>query len=127
MPPAAKRSSLTRSLGGGDEVGGEAIATAVATTLFGSPGAPDDALQSDSSFFACLPRDAFNTHEEDLLDYFDPQNLYLDTVLARRRGVPLATSVIAVEACAQMGLPMVGLRSPTALLLAPYWKISTAI
>jgi len=115
--PAGKRIALSRALSGGGEVASEVTATAVATTLFGSHGAPDDGAKA--SFFTCRPHEPFDVREEDLKDYFDPQNLYLDSVLRRRKGVPLATSLIAAEACAQLGLTMVGLRSPTALLLAP--------
>lgn len=102
ITPASKRITLSRQIA---EVGSEAIATAVTNTLFGSHGSPDD--EDAGAFFALES----NTESDELL--------YLDTVLARRRGVPLATSLIACEACAQLGLPMVGLRSPTALLLAP--------
>ena len=107
VTPAAKRISLTRTLG--DDVCSKAITTAVAATLFGVKGAPD--ARDGEGFFSSQPQDA--------LDCLDPQNLYLDTVLTRQCGVPLATSLIAAEACAQMDVPMVGLRSLNTLLLAP--------
>ena len=95
----------------------ESIARAVATTLFGSPGAPDDDTSDDNGFFLSESHEPFNVYEDALLQYYNPERLYLDTVLSTRRGVPLATSLIALEACSQLGLHMVGLRSPTALLL----------
>lgn len=128
--PASKRIALTRALGadaGSSEasstatmaVSSESIARAVATTLFGSPGAPDDDTSDDNGFFLSESHEPFNVYEDALLQYYNPERLYLDTVLSNRRGVPLATSLIALEACSQLGLHMVGLRSPTALLLAP--------
>lgn len=111
VAPAAQRVALSKSLG--NEVKPEDVATSVTTALFGSD-APDDAQNSEPYFQRGLydPR-AFET------DYDDPSNYFIDQVLERRQGVPLATSLIASAACAQLDMPMVGLRARDALLLAP--------
>ena len=102
--PAAQRIALSKSLG--NDVSPMDVATAVTTALFGS-GAPDD-VQSSGYFAKQIEG-----------DYDDPANYFLDEVIERRQGVPLATSLITSAACAQLGLQTVGLRTSDALLLAP--------
>lgn len=45
-------------------------------------------------------------------DYFDPRNSYLNEVLDRRRGVPIALSVIFVYVCQRLGLAAHGVNLP---------------
>lgn len=114
VAPAAQRLQLDRSLG--SHVGPKCVASAVASAMFGN-GSPDDA--SEAGFFRPVGVDPFTMPEEDIAEYYNPQNLFLDSVLERRKGVPVAMSIIAADACSQLGVPMVGLATPTSLLLAP--------
>jgi regulator of sirC expression with transglutaminase-like and TPR domain len=103
---ASKRIALSKLVG--HDVGPEQIANAVSKSLFGSgAGAADDV--TEESFF----------RGGEGPDYYDPRNSFIDEVLDRRQGIPISLSLIAMEACAQLGLPMVGLNAPMHLLLAP--------
>lgn len=114
VAPAAQRLALSRTVG---DVGPENIASAVATTLFGS-NSPDDA-ESAEGFFKPMASDPFSMPAASVDQYYDASNTFLDSVLQRRRGNGVSVSLIASEACSQLGLPMVGLASPAGLLLAP--------
>lgn len=48
----------------------------------------------------------------DRTDYFDPANSLLDRVLARRRGIPITLSVIAIEVARRHGLELEGIGMP---------------
>ena len=88
------------------QIGSESVVAAVSSALFGSEGAPDDA---NAGFFEGAAQ----------ADYYDPQNSFLDCVLDRREGIPISLSIIAADACEQLGCPMVGLNAPGHLLLTP--------
>ena len=94
-------------LGAGESSSPMATATAVSTTLFGSPGSLDD--EGSEGFFKGTEQ----------ADYYDPRNSYVDCVFARRRGIPITLSLIYLEVCERLQLPMVGLNAPGHLLLAP--------
>lgn len=51
-------------------------------------------------------------------DYYDPENSYLDTVLARRRGIPITLSVVTLEVARRSGTPLVGVGMPGHFLVA---------
>lgn len=104
MAPAAQRVALSRTIG--SEVDDQLIAQSVASALFGTRDAPDDAGRE--GFFRGASA-----------DYYDPGNSFLDSVLERRQGIPISLSLIAADACRQLGCPMVGLNTPMHLLLAP--------
>jgi regulator of sirC expression with transglutaminase-like and TPR domain len=74
-------------------------------------------------------------HEEKLLrgnhqSYYEPDNSFLDQVLVRRRGIPIALSVVYLLVGARAGLPLEGvgmpghflvrLRGPRSVLLDPF-------
>ena len=104
---ARKRLQLASMLGGDSDAASTAVA--VSTTLFGSsgPGSQDD--EGSSGFFK----------GSEAADYYDPRNSFLDCVLARRTGIPITLSLVYMEVCEELGLPMVGLNAPAHLLLAP--------
>ena len=106
VAPAAQRIALSKRMG--CDIGAETIATAVSSTLFGTGGGSLDDEDAEGGYFRGAG-----------VDYYDPQNSYLDCVLERRQGIPISLSLITASACAQLGLPMVGLNSPGHLLLAP--------
>src|SRR5262245_35400422 len=45
-------------------------------------------------------------------NYYDPGNSFLDQVLERRTGIPIALSTICLEVGWRLGLPLVGLGLP---------------
>ena len=45
-------------------------------------------------------------------DYYDPANSLLDQVLARRTGIPITLSVLAMEVGRRVGAPLVGIGMP---------------
>ncbi len=45
-------------------------------------------------------------------DYYDPENSYLDTVLARRVGIPITLSVVTLEVARRSGTALVGIGMP---------------
>lgn len=45
-------------------------------------------------------------------DYYDPRNSYLNDVLERRTGLPIALSVIVIHMARHLGLPIVGIGLP---------------
>jgi regulator of sirC expression with transglutaminase-like and TPR domain len=108
VAPAAQRLSLSRRLD--TEPSPEAVVAAVVSSLFGT-GSPDDA--------AAVGDAAQGFFSGNAADYYDPRNSFLDDVLQRRQGIPISLSLIAMDACSQLGVPMVGLNAPSHLLLAP--------
>lgn len=44
--------------------------------------------------------------------YYDPRNSYLNDVLDRRLGIPLTLSVVYLEVCWRLGLPLQGVNFP---------------
>ena len=44
--------------------------------------------------------------------YYDPVNSYLDQVIARRAGIPITLSVIAIEVARRAGIPLFGVGMP---------------
>ncbi len=45
-------------------------------------------------------------------DYYDPRNSCLNDVLERRMGIPITLSVLLMETCARLGLPVEGVGFP---------------
>jgi regulator of sirC expression with transglutaminase-like and TPR domain len=45
-------------------------------------------------------------------DYYDPRNSYLDQVLSRRVGIPIALSVVTMEVARRRGVQLVGIGMP---------------
>lgn len=50
-------------------------------------------------------------------DYYDPRNSYLDQVVARRLGIPITLSVLAIVVGRRLGVPLVGVAMPGHFLL----------
>jgi len=50
-------------------------------------------------------------------DYYDPHNSYLDSVLDRRRGIPITLSVLCIEVGRRAGVPLAGVGMPGHFLL----------
>ena len=50
--------------------------------------------------------------EDDHEDYYSPANSCIDMVMARRRGLPITLSVIAIEVARRAGLPLSGVSLP---------------
>jgi len=50
-------------------------------------------------------------------DYDDPENSLLDAVLARRLGIPISLSVVAIEVGRRLGVPIVGIGMPGHFLI----------
>lgn len=48
----------------------------------------------------------------DEIDYYDPRNSYLDTVLDRRVGIPITLSVVLMEVGRRLGVPLDGVSMP---------------
>ena len=51
-------------------------------------------------------------------DYYDPENSCLDTVLARRCGIPITLSVVLLEVGRRCGVPLHGVSMPGHFLVA---------
>lgn len=102
VAPAAQRLALERSVSGKDAEP-EGVVDAVSTALFGSAGSPDD--NSNGYFQTCVAD--------------SPASSLLDSVVERRRGTPLCVALIASDACAQLGVSLVGIATPERILLAP--------
>ncbi len=45
-------------------------------------------------------------------DYYDPQNSYLNQVLARRTGIPISLSLVYIEVGRRLDIPLVGVGMP---------------
>ena len=50
--------------------------------------------------------------EGNQLDYYDPGNSYLPTVLATRRGIPISLALIYKAVAARLDLPVIGIGAP---------------
>lgn len=55
----------------------------------------------------------------DTEQYDDPQNSFLDQVLARRRGLPILLSVLYIEIARRVGISVVGVGFPSHYLVRP--------
>lgn len=53
------------------------------------------------------------------LDYYDPDNSYLNRVLERRLGIPITLALVYLEVCQRLGLPMAGVGMPGHFLVRP--------
>jgi regulator of sirC expression with transglutaminase-like and TPR domain len=54
----------------------------------------------------------------DRLDYDDPRNSFIDQILERRRGLPIALSILLIELARRRGLHLVGVGMPGHFLVA---------
>lgn len=52
-------------------------------------------------------------------DYYDPRNSFLNDVLDRRTGIPIALSVLYLEVAKRLDFPMVGVGMPGHFLIRP--------
>jgi regulator of sirC expression with transglutaminase-like and TPR domain len=50
-------------------------------------------------------------------NYYDPDNSYLDSVIRRRKGIPITLSVVGIEIARRLGLDLVGVGLPGHFLL----------
>lgn len=46
------------------------------------------------------------------VDYYDPENSFMDTVLLRRTGIPITLSVVLIEVGRRLGIDLVGVGLP---------------
>jgi regulator of sirC expression with transglutaminase-like and TPR domain len=46
------------------------------------------------------------------VDYYDPENSFLDAVLDRRTGIPITLSVVLIEVARRLGVALVGVGAP---------------
>lgn len=46
------------------------------------------------------------------VDYYDPENSMLDSVLDRRTGIPITLSVVLIEVARRLGVALVGIGAP---------------
>lgn len=51
--------------------------------------------------------------------YYDPRNSYLHEVVARRRGIPITLSVLAMEVGRRVGVPLEGIGAPAHFVTRP--------
>ena len=59
---------------------------------------------------ACLfGSEGFHGNE---VDYYDPENSFLDAVLDRRTGIPITLSVVLIEVARRLDVPLVGVGAP---------------
>lgn len=52
-----------------------------------------------------------------MADYYDAENSFLSSVMARRTGIPLTLAVVYIETGRQIGLPLVGIGMPMHFLV----------
>ncbi len=52
----------------------------------------------------------------DQVDYYDPENSYLDRVLERRRGIPISLCIVTIEVGRRAGVPLVPIGTPAHFL-----------
>jgi regulator of sirC expression with transglutaminase-like and TPR domain len=45
-------------------------------------------------------------------DYYDPRNSYLNSVIDRRRGIPITLSIVYLATATRLGLPVAGVNAP---------------
>ncbi len=60
----------------------------------------------------------------DDLDYDNPDNSFLDSVVARKRGLPIALSVLTTEVCARAGIKAWGLALPAHFCVAVFTDVA---
>lgn len=75
----------------------------------------DDLAETiDAPDAASLAHDLFVTRgfAGNTVDYTDPQNSYLDLVMARRLGLPITLSVLMIEIGRRQGIPLNGVGMP---------------
>ena len=53
------------------------------------------------------------------IDYYDPDNSYLNRVLERRLGIPITLALVYLEVSQRLDLPMVGVGMPGHFLVCP--------
>ena len=53
------------------------------------------------------------------VDYYDPRNSFLNEVIDRRTGIPIALSLVYLAIAQRVGLPMVGINMPGHFLIRP--------
>ena len=53
------------------------------------------------------------------IDYYDPENSYLNRVLERRLGIPITLALVYLEVSQRLDLPMVGVGMPGHFLVRP--------
>ncbi|HEX3727563.1 MAG TPA: transglutaminase-like domain-containing protein [Pirellulales bacterium] len=51
-------------------------------------------------------------------DYYEPENSYLNQVLARRRGIPISLGILYMAVAARTGMRMFGLNTPGHFMIA---------
>ncbi len=94
----------------------------------GRPGVDPDAIvrgldELAEGIVAATPEDLCaalfgrGTFRGDAVDYYDPRNSLLDEVLARRVGIPITLSVVAIEVGRRLGVGLVGVGMPGHFLL----------
>lgn len=52
-------------------------------------------------------------------DYYDPENSFLSSVIARRTGIPVTLALVYLEVGRRIGLPLAGIGMPMHFLVAP--------
>lgn len=119
---AATRARLGRMLAA------EAIDLAEANLLIaaeGSPGLDADSALAHVEGLAQLAREAGvvatlrdQGFRGDADDYDDPRNSFLNEVLERRRGLPIALATLTLAVAARVGAPMAGIGMPGHFLVA---------
>lgn len=55
-------------------------------------------------------------------DYYDPRNSYLNEVIERRTGIPIALSLVYLEIARRIDFPMVGVGMPGHFLIRPEFE-----
>ncbi|MBT9314632.1 transglutaminase family protein [Leptothoe spongobia TAU-MAC 1115] len=53
------------------------------------------------------------------IDYYDPDNSYLNRVLERRLGIPITLALVYLEVSQRLGFPLVGVGMPGHFLVCP--------
>jgi regulator of sirC expression with transglutaminase-like and TPR domain len=75
-----------------------------------------DAIASDcrASNFEAVRREVFAVRgfRGDTDDYGDPHNSFLDSVIERRRGIPITLSVVVIEVARRCGVTVLGVGMP---------------
>lgn len=87
------------------------LAAAVREMLPPEPSAAEAAEVLREYLFETL---GFRGNQE---DYFDPKNSFLHEVLARRTGIPITLSIVAIEVARRAGIPAFGIGFPGHFLL----------
>ncbi|MEM9215699.1 MAG: tetratricopeptide repeat protein [Cyanobacteria bacterium P01_F01_bin.150] len=69
----------------------------------------------------CINHHLYNTvgFAGNKVDYYDPDNSYLNRVLDRKTGIPITLSLIYLEVARRLDFPMVGINMPGHFLIRP--------